>query len=57
MLEIFKFGSYRIEDTDELAPSKKSKYVGQVLVKFLDSSNVKFSLDVSNSKQNNLRFI
>lgn len=58
MLERFKFGSYRIEDT-ELAHSKKpkSKSVGQVLVKFLDSSNVKFSLDVSNSKQTNLRFI
>lgn len=54
MLERFKFGSYRIEDT-ELAHSKKpkSKSVGQVLVKFLDSSqsNVKFNLDVSISKQ------
>lgn len=55
MLERFKFGSYRIEDT-ELAHSKKqpkSKSVGQVLIKFLDSSNVKFNLDVSNSKQAN----
>lgn len=53
MLERFKFGSYRIEDNIELAHSKKlkSKSVGLVLVKFLDSSNVKFHLDVSNSKQ------
>lgn len=48
MFERFKFGSYRIEDT-ELANSKKnhSKTIGLVLVKFLDNSNVKFHLDVS----------
>lgn len=59
MLERFKFGSYRIEDT-ELAHSKskpKSKSVGQILVKFLDSSNVKFTLDVSNNKQSTSAFI
>lgn len=44
----FKFGSYRIEDT-ELANSKKNnaKSFGLILVKFLDGSNVKFYLDVS----------
>lgn len=48
MFERFKFGSYRIEDT-ELANSKKSKLSASnlVSVKFLDSSNVKFNLDVS----------
>lgn len=48
MFERFKFGSYRIEDT-ELANYKKnnSKSIGLVLVKFLDNSNVKFHLDVS----------
>lgn len=48
MFERFKSGSYRIEDS-ELANSKKtkSKSVGIVLIKFLDSSNVKFNLDVS----------
>lgn len=53
MLERFKFGSYRIEENIELAHSKKlkSKSVGQVLVKFLDSSNVKFNLDVSSSNK------
>lgn len=51
MFERFKFGSYRIEDT-ELANSKKnhSKTIGLVLVKFLDNSNVKFHLDVSSNQ-------
>lgn len=45
MFERFKSGSYRIEDT-ELANSKKnSKF--QVLIKLLDTTNVKFYLDVS----------
>jgi hypothetical protein len=50
MFERFKFGSYRIDDS-ELANSKnaKSKTIAdQVLVKFLDSTDVKFNLDVSN---------
>jgi hypothetical protein len=52
MFERFKFGSYRIDEDSELASKKiKSKSsssgFGQVLVKFLDNSNVKFSLDVS----------
>lgn len=50
MFERFKFGSYRIDEDSELASKKiksKSSSSGQILVKFLDSSNVKFNLDVS----------
>lgn len=52
MFERFKFGSYHIED-NELANSKKNKSKSgpqnnSVLVNFLDRSNVKFDLDVSN---------
>lgn len=50
MFERFKFGSYRIDDS-ELANSKKIKsktVADQVLVKFLDNTDVKFNLDVSN---------
>lgn len=49
MFERLKFGSYHIDEDSELASKKiKSKSLsGQVLVKFLDFSNVKFNLDVS----------
>jgi hypothetical protein len=50
MFERFKFGSYRIDDS-ELANSKKTKsktIADQVLVKLLDNSEVKFILDVRN---------
>lgn len=46
MFERFKFGSYRIDESSELA-SMRVKANSQILVKFLDSSNVKFNLDVS----------
>lgn len=45
MFERFKFGSYRIEDT-ELANPKKTPKSNLCLIKFLDNSNVKFHLDV-----------
>jgi hypothetical protein len=51
MFERFKFGSYRIDDHELAAIKNKSKKTigssNQVLIKFLDSTNVKFSLDVS----------
>lgn len=50
MFERLKFGSYRIDEDNELASKKiksKSSSSGQILVKFLDSTNVKFNLDVS----------
>lgn len=46
MFERFKFGSYRIDESSELAATKKTKTL-TVLVKFSDNTNVKFGLDVS----------
>jgi hypothetical protein len=50
MFEKFRFGSYRIEETDiELANSKKNNSkLSTVSVYFLDGTNSKFYLDVSN---------
>ncbi|CRL08683.1 CLUMA_CG021362, isoform A [Clunio marinus] len=46
MFERFKFGSYRIEDTELATHNRKSKSSPNlVLVKFLDNTNVKFNLD------------
>lgn len=49
MFERLKFGSYRIDEDSELA-SNKIKTKSSFLIKFLDSTNVKFNLDVSSSE-------
>ena len=47
MFERLKFGSYRIDEDSALASKKIKTTSSQILIKFLDSTNVKFNQDVS----------
>lgn len=52
MFEKFRFGSYRIDDS-ELANSKKNNLkLNSVLVNCLDGSTLTFQIDVSAPKKN-----